>query len=120
MKAYAEEIKSTSLELSVDLLNWVNREHYRESELAVNKKYSNGVKEINNKMKVYIGTKIVQAEPMTDRYFSDKFKGIEKLDAAKPGYKVIYPDGFVSWSPKEVFEVTYHEIPYLLNKKGGE
>lgn len=71
-------------------------------------------------MKVYIGTKIVQAEPMTDRYFSDGFKGGEKLDTAKPGYRVINPDGRISWSPTEVFEATYHEIPYLLKKKGGE
>ena len=27
-----------------------------------------------------------------------------------PGYKVIYPDGYVSWSPKEVFEHAYREI----------
>lgn len=48
-------------------------------------------------MKVYIGTKIVQAEPMTDRYFSGGFKGIENLDSAKPGYKVIHPDNHTLW-----------------------
>ena len=45
-------------------------------------------------MKQYIGTKIVQAEP----------SGLyEKGD----GYRVRYEDGYVSWSPKEVFEKAY-------------
>ena len=47
-------------------------------------------------MKHYIGTKIVQAEPM------------EKND--RKGYKVVYaPDGYESWSPKDVFEEAYRE-----------
>jgi hypothetical protein len=33
-------------------------------------------------------------------------EGIE----SQPGYKVIYPDGYVSWSPAEVFENAYREI----------
>jgi len=44
-------------------------------------------------MKTYIGTKIIQAE------FSYK-NGDE-------GYKVVYPDGYTSWSPKEAFEEAY-------------
>ena len=47
-------------------------------------------------MKTYIGTKIIQAEP------------VEK--DGRPGYKVVYPDGYVSWSPKDVFEASYREI----------
>lgn len=57
-------------------------------------------------MKQYIGTKIIQAEPkmrkvpaencLADRGFED-------------GYKVIYPDGYESWSPKDVFEAAYRE-----------
>ena len=55
-------------------------------------------------MKQYIGTKIIQAEPkmrkapaencLADRGFED-------------GYKVIYSDGYESWSPKDVFEAEY-------------
>lgn len=55
-------------------------------------------------MKQYIGTKIIQAEPkmrkvpaencLADRGFED-------------GYKVIYSDGYESWSPKDVFEAAY-------------
>lgn len=28
----------------------------------------------------------------------------------KHGYKVIYPDGYISWSPKDVFEAAYREV----------
>ena len=47
-------------------------------------------------MKVYIGTKIIKAEP--------------QHKDGKPGYKVVYPDGYVSWSPKDVFEGAYREV----------
>ena len=50
-------------------------------------------------MSVYIGTKIVRAQPQA------------KLDATSgetlEGYKVVYDDGYVSWSPKDVFERCY-------------
>lgn len=55
---------------------------------------------------------------MTDRYFSGGFKGTENLSAARPGYKVIHPDGLISWPPDETFKAIYHEIPYLIKKKG--
>ncbi len=42
-------------------------------------------------MKAYIGTKIIRARPLT------------KNEAE--GYEVRYPDGYTSWSPKDVFEV---------------
>ena len=47
-------------------------------------------------VKTYIGTKIIQA-------YSDFKDG-------KLGYAVIYPDGYKSWSPKEVFEAAYREV----------
>ena len=47
-------------------------------------------------MKQYIGTKIIQAEPAVKN--------------GRDGYKVVYPpDGYESWSPKDVFEAAYHE-----------
>ncbi|TLD84249.1 hypothetical protein [Helicobacter trogontum] len=46
-------------------------------------------------MKTYIGIKAIQAEPMEKN--------------GKEGYKVIYKDGYESWSPKEVFEEAYYE-----------
>jgi hypothetical protein len=63
-------------------------------------------------MKKYIGTKIVEAEP---------FK-----NAGAPGYKVVYEDGYKSWSPKAAFEAAYREVdgvPFGLAlehvKRGG-
>ena len=47
-------------------------------------------------MKSYIGSKIINAFPETKD--------------GKEGYKVTYPDGYVSWSPKDVFENAYREI----------
>lgn len=44
-------------------------------------------------MQQYVGTKVVMAEP-------DRRSG-------KPGYKVVYQDGYESWSPQEVFEESY-------------
>lgn len=48
------------------------------------------------KAKCYIGTKIITAFP-------------EDKDG-KAGYQVMYPDGYVSWSPKDVFKSAYREI----------
>jgi len=51
-------------------------------------------------MKSYIGCKVIKAEKM------DK-----EIDGEiRYGYKVVYPDGYTSWSPKYVFENAYREI----------
>lgn len=60
-------------------------------------------------MKQYIGTKLVQAEPCF---------GVSGVDATgspvmEDGYKVIYQDGYESWSPKDVFEEAY--LPLTVN-----
>lgn len=47
-------------------------------------------------MENYIGVKIVKAEPQ------DK-NGV-------PGYRVKYPDGYVSWSPQDTFEKAYRKL----------
>lgn len=49
-------------------------------------------------MKSYIGTKLVQAEPFV------------KAENKKEGYRVVYPNGYESWSPKDVFEKAYLEL----------
>ena len=57
-------------------------------------------------MKNYIGVKIVKAE-------------LEVKDG-KLGYKVVYPDGYVSWSPQEVFEKAYRPLDcedFINNKQ---
>ena len=40
MKAYAKEIEAINPKLSLELVNWANKEQFKESELAINKKYS--------------------------------------------------------------------------------
>ena len=47
-------------------------------------------------MKAYIGCKVIHAEPQ------------EKM--GQEGYMVVYPNGYVSWSPKIVFEEAYRVI----------
>ena len=47
-------------------------------------------------MKTYIGTKIIQAEPAV------------RNGAA--GYRVVYPDGYESWSPAVTFLDAYREV----------
>lgn len=67
-------------------------------------------------MKTYIGTKVIQAEPM------DELAAMQKLGRdispilvgssglTRQGYIVKYPDGYTSWSPKEQFDIAYREI----------
>jgi hypothetical protein len=47
-------------------------------------------------MKEYIGIKLIKAEP--------------EVKDGREGYKVIYKDGYVSWSPKDVFEEAYKPL----------
>lgn len=63
-------------------------------------------------MKTYIGAKIIQAEPMDEVTFLTTIKRqVERADReTRAGYLVIYPDGYKSWSPKEVFETAYREV----------
>ena len=69
-------------------------------------------------MRIYIGTKIIQAEPMDLATFNAKVRGKDVVEQDKTvlGYKVVYPpfkfgnDDYVSWSPKDVFENAYREI----------
>lgn len=61
-------------------------------------------------MKVYIGTKIVKAEPMTGAKFAATVRPLPGGAMSKDGYKVVYDDGYVSWSPKEQFRRAYREL----------
>lgn len=65
-------------------------------------------------MKKYIGTKQIEAEPMTmgeayERGFLQKRKEIREEEKGNAGYHVKYPDGYESWSPAEPFEKAYRE-----------
>jgi hypothetical protein len=66
-------------------------------------------------MKAYLGTKLVQAEPM-DQWtafragFARGTLIILPEGKGPEGYKVVADDGYVSWSPKAVFERCYREL----------
>jgi len=63
-------------------------------------------------MEKYIGTKMLQARPMT-RGAYNVYRGWTIPANENPedeGYLVsYYPDGYESWSPKEVFEAAYRK-----------
>lgn len=66
-------------------------------------------------MEKYIGVKMIEAEPMNLGSYN-KFKGWTIPSDENPereGYKVVYPDGYVSWSPKEIFEEAYRKTDGL-------
>ena len=62
-------------------------------------------------MKQYIGTKIIQAEPAyrVDGEVFVKANIVPSGVHTEDGYKVVYPDGYESWSPKDVFEAAYRK-----------
>lgn len=61
-------------------------------------------------MENYVGTKVVEAEPMNrgDYNIHRGWKIPSDENPNDEGYLLKYPDGYVSWSPKEVFEKAYH------------
>lgn len=64
-----------------------------------------------SKMKTYIGTKIIKAEPMShEDWLRSQEKWSEGQETAGDGYMVSYPDGYISWSPKKVFEDAYLDM----------
>lgn len=54
-------------------------------------------------LETYIGVKVIQAEPQ------DCQKDDHNSKVGDSGYKVIYEDGYESWSPKDVFESAYRK-----------
>lgn len=60
-------------------------------------------------MKQYIGTKLIQAEPAyrIDGIIYLKSGPVPRVMNREDGYKVVYQDGYESWSPKDVFEAAY-------------
>lgn len=67
-------------------------------------------------MKTYIGTKIIEAVPAIRkgvRVYEEGQPTPKSMDPVEEGYKVRYPDGYESWSPKDVFERAY--LPVTIN-----
>lgn len=63
-------------------------------------------------MKKYIGTKVVDATPAwrVEGKVYLKDEAVPRSMNREDGYKVVYDDGYESWSPKDVFEKAYHEV----------
>lgn len=62
--------------------------------------------------KLYISSKLYRGIPMDEVTFLTEVKK-EVMPANREnreGYKVTYPDGYVSWSPKEAFETANREV----------
>ncbi len=64
----------------------------------------------NTKMKKYIGVKMIMAEPATKGDCYNGFAKLSQEQAQQEGYKVVYTDGYESWSPKDVFEEAYRSV----------
>ena len=61
-------------------------------------------------MQKYIGTKIIEAVPAIrtgGKVYEEGWPIPKSMDPTEKGYKVRYPDGYESWSPKGVFEEAY-------------
>lgn len=80
---------------------------------------------MNNQLKQYTGTKTVKARPMTmgEAYERKLLKeGVRpsECETDKAGYLVEYEDGYLSWSPKDVFEAAYKPSETFLERLDNE
>ena len=51
----------------------------------------------NRRANYYLSCKLIKAVP-------------KKNDKEEDGYQIFYPDGYVSWCPKSVFEDSYRDV----------
>lgn len=61
-------------------------------------------------MSKFIGVKMVEAVPMTAGEAINKGYRVGNSIPDAKGYEVNYPDGYSSWCPADVFEVSYYPI----------
>ena len=59
-----------------------------------------------------IGIKMVELQPMTAREANDKGHriGNHSFEEEEEGYEVTYPDGYKSWTPKDVADASYYPL----------
>lgn len=63
------------------------------------------------RMPKYIGTKVVQAKPMSLKDAQIVLgREIKPATVGEDGYLVVYNDGYRSWSPKSVFDAAYRKL----------
>jgi len=62
--------------------------------------------------RLFIGCKVIKAEPVSEFTFINlvKNESVPQDKEDREGYLVEYPDGYKSWSPKEVFENAYRFV----------
>jgi len=60
-------------------------------------------------MNKYLGVKLVNASSCKENSFREE-KGLLPEAENRDGYKVVYEDGYTSWSPKDVFEKAYKKF----------
>lgn len=63
-----------------------------------------------------IGIKMVELQPMTAKEANDKGYKIGNHSFEEEGYEVTYPDGYKSWTPKDVADNAY--FPLSENNNG--
>lgn len=74
-------------------------------------------------LKLYIGSKLVQAEPMDEWAFLKEYKDVDNVEgkSSREGYKIVFSSKFQSWHPKKIFENAYREVTeeerYLFDVK---
>ena len=76
-------------------------------------------------MKKYIGTKQIEAEPMTmgeayRRGLLHAGRVPSESEKSKDGYYVRYDNGYESWSPADVFEKVYRVTDTSLVRNAGD
>ena len=74
-------------------------------------------------MDFYLGTKLIRASVMTNFQFArlrntelsiEEFEGTRKIE---DGYRVLYADGYESWSPTVPFEEAYRRVVGVVSHK---
>lgn len=65
-----------------------------------------------------IGIKMVELQPMTVKEANDKGYKIGNHSFEEEGYEVTYPDGYKSWTPKDVADAAYY--PLSKNNDGAK
>lgn len=57
-----------------------------------------------------IGIKMVELQPMTAKEANDKGYKIGNHSFEEEGYEITYPDGYKSWTPKDVADAAYYPL----------
>ena len=70
-------------------------------------------------MEKYLGVKLIDAEPEVKIGIAADKNTLRKLgvETILDGYKVVYEDDYVSWSPKDAFEKAYKRVKLVIPEK---